>query len=62
MIYQIAAKVTVSAYTEVDADTEEEALRIAANRHLGSISNNEPSEEFWNIDSDGIPFDLEIDE
>jgi len=42
--YSVLAKVTVSCWTEVEADSESEALRIASNREIAGIFMDESSE------------------
>lgn len=64
MIYKITGIVSVSCYTEVEADTPEEALRIAMRRPLADIhidGGNDVTECF-HIDNDGEPTQLRIEE
>lgn len=66
MEYTITAKVTISTYTTVVADSEEEAIKIASERDqkMSFINNSGLEEdEQWTIDEiDGSPFDLAIEE
>ena len=63
--YTVTANVTISIYTEVEAKSEKEALRIAGDRE--QILANEwgqdwQKEEMWVADDyDGEPMDLRID-
>jgi hypothetical protein len=59
--YLISAKVTVSVYTKVEAETLEEAIEIAKDRTPMSVTSNggDNEEENWMLDEiDGEPFDL----
>ena len=62
--FNIAAKVTVSCWTKVEAASEEEAKRIAASRDLAEfhIDGTFPEDECWHLDADGSPFDLRVDD
>ena len=63
-IFKFSAKVTVSTYTEVDADTEEEARAEAKVRDVvlgGLHSGNEPCESWIIDDADGTPEDIRND-
>ena len=62
--YSVQAKVTVSCWTEVEADSKAEALRIASKRDLAEIFMDGSSEvsECWHMDADGTPGELRIDE
>jgi len=61
----ISAKVVVSVYTEVEAETFEEALEIATNERTPmSITPNggDNKNENWMLDEiDGEPYDLYLD-
>lgn len=62
-IYKLSAKVTISVYTEVEAETEEEALEIAKERQNGELAINSgySEDEFWVAEElDGEPFDVRI--
>lgn len=48
--YQLAAKVTVSAYTTVEADSLEEAIKLASSRHVALESSGELSSETWIVE------------
>ena len=59
--FLISAKVTISVYTKVEAETLEEAIEIANNRTpMAIIANGGDDEhENWMADEiDGEPFDL----
>lgn len=60
--FRLTAKVTVSAYTEVEADSIEEAKEIAEGRAVGiggPRAGNDPAEEWVIDDPDGEAYDLE---
>jgi hypothetical protein len=60
--YLISAKVTVSVYTKVNAETLEEAIEIANDRTPMAIIANggDNEEENWMLNEiDGEPFDLQ---
>lgn len=61
--FKIAAKVTVSCFTTVEADTEDEALEIANGRDLAEfhIDGSYQVSESWHIDADGVPFEIRVD-
>lgn len=59
--FNLGARVTVSAYTIVEADTLEQAIEIARERQvvLGGIASGSNDEEQWVIeDADGTPVDI----
>jgi len=60
MKYVVQGQITVSCWTEVEAPTIAEALRIAESRELAAvlIDGGYPVDECWHIDSDGTPGDL----
>ena len=62
MEFQLAAKMTISVYTKVEAETLEEAIKIAEERqdYMSIISNNGDSEDdTWMVDElDGTPYDI----
>lgn len=63
--FKLGAVVTVSAYTTVEADTEEEAREIAEGRDvtLGGIGSGVYEDESWIIDDpDGVPEGIHINE
>jgi hypothetical protein len=57
MKFIISGVVAVSCWTEVDADTEQEAIAIAAKRTMAevSIDGSYPCDEHWHIEVDGEP-------
>jgi hypothetical protein len=59
--FHLRAAATVSCYTEVEADSIEEAIEIAENRELAGLCaypfTGDISEE-WYFESDGVPFDI----
>lgn len=63
--FRLGAKVTVSAYTVVEAATPEEAIRIAGSRdaQIGGNGSGAYEDESWIIDdADGAPEDINIEE
>jgi Ni2+-binding GTPase involved in maturation of urease and hydrogenase len=61
--YKIVGCITVSCYTEVQANSEEEALEIAKQRETSNFCYNPYTSSVkrsWHVESDGEPFDLEI--
>jgi hypothetical protein len=61
MIFRLSAKVTVSAYTDVDADTLDAAIAEAEKRSVGvgGERNGNPPDEEWVIDDgDGTPYEI----
>jgi len=61
MKFRLSCKVTVSAATEVEAKSLEEAIAIAAGRDvvLGGVGSGAYENETWIIDdADGMPFDI----
>lgn len=63
MKFNIGGLVTVSCYTVVEAETEDEALKIAKSRDVAqfSIDGSWDIEECFHIEADGIPYDLSVD-
>ncbi|HBU29104.1 MAG TPA: hypothetical protein DEB56_05175 [Thiobacillus sp.] len=60
-IFNLSCKVTVSAYTEVEAATLEEAIAEAGSRDVaigGLHTGNEPDEVWIIDDADGCPEDI----
>ncbi len=58
MKYNLTAQMTISIYTEVEADSLEEAIEIAKDRDYMSIVKNggDSEEDFWMCDElDGYP-------
>jgi len=71
--YRVSAAVTISIWTEVDADSEEQALEMAEAMPMPSLGreasgvgrrNRHGLPETWltSGELDGSPFDLEADE
>lgn len=61
MKYKLTAKMTISVYTEVEADSLEEAIKIAEDRDYMSIASNgaDSEESEWMCDElDGYPFEI----
>lgn len=61
--FRLTANVTISVYTEVEADTLEEAKAIAEERLICSITNTsgDTEDEVWMCcdELDGVPMDIE---
>lgn len=60
-IFKLSCAVTVSAYTEVEAETLEAAIKIAAARdvQIGGLHTGVDPEETWTIEeADGSPTDI----
>ena len=60
--FKLTARVTISVYTEVEAKTLEEAIKIAEDRNLMPIihSGGETAEDTWMCDElDGVAEDIE---
>ena len=57
MIYQVNGTITVSCWTEVEANSPEEAIEIANARPMADvlIDGGYPIDECWHLDSDGTP-------
>jgi hypothetical protein len=63
--FKLNCHVTVSAYTEVQAETLDDAMKIAATRDVvigGTGTGNEPDEAWIIEDADGAPVDVYHDE
>jgi len=63
--FMMSAAVTVSAYTEVEADSLEEAIEIARDRNceLGFNGCGYEPNDYWIIDSaDGMPTEINGEE
>lgn len=59
--FELSAKVTVSAFTKVEADSLEEAIKIAHGREvvIGGLHSGTCDDESWIIDdADGEAFDI----
>ena len=64
MKYRITAKITITVYTEVEADSESEAMEKAEQVDLMEIITDAyyTPDCFWVADElDGTPYDLMID-
>lgn len=62
-IFKLSATVTVSAYTTIEADTQEEALKIAEDREvvIGGYGTGMSEDENWIIDdADGMAENIHI--
>jgi proline dehydrogenase len=59
--YELTCKITISAYTEVYAETLEEAIKIASEKAVNDITpNGADIEENWITDEiDGEPYAIE---
>jgi len=69
MKYGITGIMTVSCWTEVEADSPEEALKIARERaedemvaSLNASPFTSPVAETFHFQNDGVPSDLEIED
>jgi len=62
--FKIAGLVTISCWTEVEASSEAEALKIAQKRRLAEfhIDSTYVETECWHMDADGMPFGLRVDD
>lgn len=63
MIFKLASKVTVSAYTEIEADSLHDAIEIGKGREvvLGGLHSGTDDSEQWIIDeADGEATDIEV--
>jgi len=65
-IYKFNAQVTISVYTEVEADSASEALEIAKEREVGQLCHNAvypDCDEAWFTDElDGQPEKITLNE
>lgn len=62
--FKLGCHVTVSAYTEVEADTLEQAIEQADGREvvIGGLGSGTDPQEQWVIeDADGVPFDIHVE-
>jgi len=60
--FRLTANVTISVYTEVEAETIEEAKAIAEERELCSITNTggDTEDDVWMCNElDGMPLDID---
>lgn len=63
MKYKVNGYLTVSCWTEVEANSEQEALQIALGRELAShhIDGSFLVDECWHFDNDGSPENISIE-
>ena len=61
--FMIAGRMTVSCWTKVQADSEEQALQIAASRFVAEahIDGSYPVDQAWHHDCDGTPYELRVE-
>jgi hypothetical protein len=62
--YYLSGVITVSCWTEVFAESEEEAEKIALERSVepeSFHSDSYPVNEFWHVGADGEPYSIGID-
>lgn len=63
--YKFRAEATVSCWTEVEANSAEEAKEIAESRDLAGLCHmpytGEVDEE-WHFDNDGSPLNIQLDQ
>ncbi len=62
--YRVMCKLEVSAYTQVEAGSVEEAMRIASERTVADppVYQRGQENEEWLVDHDGEPQEIQIDE
>ena len=63
--FTLSAQITVSAFTQVEAATKDEALAVAAGRSavLGGVGAGWDADDFWVIeDADGAPCDVKVED
>lgn len=62
--YKVFGKMTVSCWTEVEADSEKEAIAEAHRRGVAEhhIDGSYPEDECWHFDADGEPYDFRVEE
>lgn len=61
-VFNLTAKVTISLHTEVEAETLEEAIKIAEDRHIEKYQygDEDQSKECWvSSEYDGEPYEIE---
>jgi hypothetical protein len=62
--FTVGATLTVSAWTVIEAETEEESLKIAEAREVGALSSNAiypDDSESWHFENDGMPQGIKLD-
>jgi hypothetical protein len=61
--FKIAGNITVSCWTEVEAESEEQALEIAGKRHVAEfhVDGSFPESASWHMDTDGSPYNMRIE-
>ena len=65
MKYTLGAYLTISTYTEVEADSLEEAIEIASGRDVCEIHTDGiyTKEELWMVDElDGVPQNIKLED
>lgn len=64
--YTVTGKITITTYTTVEANSEEEALKLAEKRDdkmFISSNNGDTAEDVWMVDElDGDPYELSIED
>lgn len=62
-VYKLTAEVTVSAYTEVEAENEDEARKIAEERQAHIHGYGYRCDEYWIVEEvDGEPCIVEVNQ
>lgn len=62
-IYTVVGMITVSCYTEIDADSESEAIQKAQHRDVADTTPHIHSlRQEWQLESDGVPYNIEIED
>jgi hypothetical protein len=62
--YIVNGAITASCYTVVEANSPEEALKIARERPVANMCYNpfdQDVEESWHIETDGEPYNINLD-
>jgi len=65
MKYIVSGSLTVSCWTEVEADSKEDALDIAMNRDTGTLCHSAlypEVDECFHFEDDGMPFNLTVED
>jgi len=63
--FKFNASATVSCFTEIEAETLEEALEIASDRDLAGLVHSPHTsslKESWHFENDGTPFNIELED